>query len=85
MVTVFSPTAEDDIIDPVSVMLHRLPVVVLGTLAVPYSDDTVSSSRIEPAEVWIVLKGVDPRSVVPLHFISYDEGDLDIAKTKHRK
>ena len=38
-----SAAADDDVVDPVRVMLHRLDVRVLRPMRVPYSNDAIST------------------------------------------
>ena len=47
---------------------------------IPYSDDRVSSSAVEPLEVWVILQRIDSRSVTPLALVANHKADL-----KHNK
>ena len=79
---VLPATAEDDIIDPVSVMLHGLEVRLL-VLNIPDPDDAVPACTVQPLEVVVVLEGVDPGPVAPLALLADDEGDLNLPTGCH--
>ena len=71
--TISAITAEDDVVDPVSVVLHRLHEGVPPVVAVPYPDDGVSACSVQPVHGRVELQGIDGRPVAHLHLISNDK------------
>ena len=79
---VLAPAAEDNVVDPVSVVFHGLEVRLL-VLNIPDPDDAVPACTVQPLEVVVVLEGVDPGPVAPLALLADDEGDLNLPTGCH--
>lgn len=51
---------------------------------IPYSYNGISSSRIEPFQIWIMLNSINSWSIVFFNFISYDKRNLQIFRGNSR-
>jgi hypothetical protein len=80
--TILPATTQDDVVDPVGVVLHRSDIGLFAAVAVPYSDDSVSPGRVKPVEVRVVLQRIHSSSVLPLGLISDHERHLKIDQSK---
>lgn len=78
--TILSTTAENNIVDPVRVVLHGLDIGILEVSGVPYSNDGVSSCRKQTLLVRVVLQRVDSGAMAFFRLFSYNERHLH--KTK---
>jgi hypothetical protein len=78
--TILSPAAEDNIVDPVRMVLHGLDIGLFEVSGVPYSDDGVSSGRKQTLLVRIVLQRVDSRAMAFFRLLPYNERHLGKAR-----